>query len=72
VVADRKQVNTEYAVPDEVLKAARQLIDYLWYDELRDFLAADTKMREEHIFRELLVLIRWLGCFDPQRPPLKP
>lgn len=36
-----------------------RVLDYLWNDEQRDYLACPAKQRTSHIFDELRVLAKW-------------
>lgn len=52
---------------DELEHALKLVLDYLWTDEERDYLAASRAKRRKHIFSSLCVIRRFLEHRAPRR-----
>ena len=50
--------------PDGVVRAVAALLAYCWDDEAHDYQARPPQARSGHVFRDLLVIRRWLKRND--------
>jgi len=56
-------------IPLSVLKAIQEIVDYCWNDEFMDYSARAKEDRNGHVFRDLLIVRRFLkriGVVDKQ------
>ncbi len=51
-------------IPLTVVRAVQALVDYLWSDEFADYSARTKEARTGHVFRDLLVVRRFLKKID--------
>jgi hypothetical protein len=54
-------------LPHHVAEAIAAILDYLWEDEMRDYLTQPRTKQDTHIFNELLSLRKWLRDYDARR-----
>lgn len=47
-------------LPEHVADAMTAILDYLWLDEARDYLAMSREEQQTHIFNEMLIVQNWL------------
>ncbi|MCY2990844.1 MAG: hypothetical protein NTY19_23650 [Planctomycetota bacterium] len=50
--------------PDRVVQAVAAFLAYCWEDEAHDYQARTPQARNGHVFRDLLVIRRWLRRND--------
>ena len=60
----RKTRHGAIHAPESVLNAVASLVSYNWKDEFRDFQGRTPEERNGHVFRDLVVLRRWLRRND--------
>ena len=53
-------------VPDAVVQAIASVVSYCWRDESADFQGRTPEERNGHVFRDLVVIRRWLNRNDVQ------
>lgn len=51
-------------IPEQTVRAIAALVDYLWNDELQDFQGRTPEARNGHVFRDLVIIRRWLKRID--------
>ena len=47
-------------IPLSVLKAIQEIVDYCWNDEFIDYSSRAKENRDGHVFRDLLIVRRYL------------
>jgi hypothetical protein len=47
-------------MPDQVANAIATIIEYLWSDEAKDYLAKNREQQQAHIFNDLITDRQWL------------
>jgi hypothetical protein len=47
-------------IPLSVLKAIQEIVDYCWNDEFIDYSSREKEDRDGHVFRDLLIVRRYL------------
>jgi hypothetical protein len=47
--------------PEYLAEAMTAILDYLWQDEVRDYLAKSREERQGHIFSHLVIIRQWLA-----------
>lgn len=56
-------------MPEHVADAMAAILDYLWQDEVKDYLARTREEQANHIFTELLTVRQWLDRRDGPGEP---
>lgn len=51
-------------MPEHIAEAMHTILDYLWQDEAKDYLARTREDQATHIFTELLTVRQWLDRRD--------
>ena len=51
---------SSHVLPPRIAESLRQLLEYVWKDEHRDYHATDPCTRRDHIFRSIWLLRNWL------------
>jgi hypothetical protein len=47
-------------IPEQTTRSVAALVEYLWSDELQDFQGRTPEARNGHVFRDLVIIRRWL------------
>jgi hypothetical protein len=50
-----------YTIPTEVARSLEMLIEYLWPEESLDYELSSPQDRDRHIFKDVMVVNRWLS-----------